>query len=162
MISIALLETLSDAQQQSLFHWRERVFPEEGRGKEWAQSRWHLVASEDAAAVGHIGFNLFEILADGRSLSTLGVGGVVARPEYQGQGIVARLFERLHQKSPDELFSLFCPPYLVPYYRRYGYRRQTGQVWMLQQGEPVRSRFAFMSRGELDAEAEVRLTTAPW
>lgn len=162
MITIEMLETLSDAQQQSLFHWRERVFPEEGRGKEWAQSRWHLVASDGDKAVGHIGFNRFEILVDGSPLSTVGVGGVVARPEYQGQGIVAGLFERLHREYQGELFSLFCPLYLVAYYRRYGYRQQTGQVWMLQQGEPVRSRFAFMSRGELDAGAEVRLATAPW
>lgn len=162
MIAIELLETLSDAQQQSLFHWRERVFPEEGRGKEWAPSRWHLVASDGDKAVGHIGFNRFEIVADGQPLRTLGLGGVVARPEYQGKGIVTQLFERLHREFQGELFSLFCPKYLVPYYQRYGYREQAGEVRILQQGALVRSSFAFMSRGELDAEARVRLTTAPW
>lgn len=162
MLAIELLEFLSYAQQQSLFHWSERVFPEEGRGKEWAQSRWHLVASEGDKAIGHIGFNRFEIVVDGQPLSTIGVGGVVARPEYQGQGIVAGLFERLHEDSEGELISLFCPAYLVPYYRRYGYREQTGEVWFDQRGEPVRSRFAFMSRGELNPAADVRILSAPW
>lgn len=162
MITIEMLETLSDNQQKSLFQWRERVFPEEGRGKEWEQAHWHLVASEGAKALGHIGFNRFELIVAGQPIATLGVGGVVARPEYQGQGIIASLFERLHAEFQGELFSLFCPPYLVPYYRRYDYREQTGEVWFQQGSEQVRSQFAFMSRGELDPEAEIHISSKPW
>lgn len=159
---IEMLETLSDDQQNSLFRWRERVFPEEGRNKEWEQARWHLVASEGAKAVGHIGFNRFELVVDCLPVATLGVGGVVARPEYQGQGIIAGLFERLHKEFQDELFSLFCPPYLVSYYRRYDYREQAGEVWFRQGGARVRSKFAFMSRGNLDPEAEIHISSRPW
>lgn len=96
----------------------------------------------------------------------VGVGGVVVRPEYQGQGIPALLFRELHdqgiRKTGGESFALFCPDRLVMYYERHGYRLHNGDVQFLQWGEKVVSSFKFMHRGAIEPSGPVELTTAPW
>lgn len=150
-----------------LTQWREQVFPIEGRDKEWSPISWHVIAyAGDGHPVGHIGFDSFMILVDSVEHRIIGVGGVVVRPEYQGQRIPTRLFRELHDQGVrhlgTEAFALFCPDRLVSYYERHGYRLHHGEVRFLQWGEKVTSPFRFMHRGSVTPEGLVELMTAPW
>lgn len=150
-----------------LTQWREQVFPIEGRDKEWSSCSWHVVAyAGDGHPVGHIGFDGFTILVNSVEQRVIGVGGVVVRPEYQGQGIPTLLFRELHSQGGchmgAEVFALFCPDRLVSYYERHGYRLHLGEVLFLQWGEKATSSFKYMHRGSIAPEGLVELTTAPW
>ncbi|MFC7367249.1 GNAT family N-acetyltransferase [Vreelandella zhaodongensis] len=150
-----------------LTQWKERVFPEEGRSKEWSPVSWHSIAySEANDPIGHIGFDRFEVLIDAEPRFVIGIGGVVVRPEHQGQGIPALLFNEVHHQASKRLgadvFTLFCPSRLVSYYAKQGYQRHRGGVYFLQQGEKVLSTFEFMHCGELTADGEVVLQSEPW
>ncbi|WP_165771577.1 GNAT family N-acetyltransferase [Vreelandella nigrificans] len=150
-----------------LTQWKERVFPEEGRSKEWTPVSWHSIAySEANDPIGHIGFDRFEVLIDAVPHLVIGIGGVVVRPEYQGQGIPALLFNEVHDQARKHLgagvFTLFCPSRLVTYYEKHGYQRYPGAVYLLQQGEKVLSTFEFMHHGDLAAVGKVVLQSEPW
>lgn len=150
-----------------LTQWKERVFPEEGRGKEWSQVSWHTVAyADDGLPVGHIGFDGFYVNVNSADHLVIGVGGVVVRPEYQGQGIPALLFQEVHNKGEQVvesgIFTLFCPDRLVPYYEKHGYSLHNGGVRFPQFGKRVISRFNFMLKGASLDEGIIELRTAPW
>ena len=150
-----------------LTHWKERVFPEEGRGKEWTPVSWHSIAySEEKNPIGHIGFDSFEVFIDDVPRLVIGVGGVVVRPEYQGKGIPALLFNEVHNQAVKylkaDVFTLFCPSRLVSYYEQHGYQRHLVAVYFLQNNEKVLSNFEFMHCGNLAADCEVVLQSEPW
>ncbi|MGM0824987.1 MAG: GNAT family N-acetyltransferase [Pseudomonadota bacterium] len=98
--------------------------------------------------------------------SVIGIGEVVVRPECQGQGIPALLFNEVYDQASKhcgaEVCTLFCPPRLVSYYQKQGYQRHRGAVYFLQQGETVRSIFDFMHCGDLAEDGEVVLKSEPW
>lgn len=150
-----------------LTQWKERVFPEEGRSKGWSPVSWHSIAySEEDKPIGHMGFDRFEVLIGAVPRLVIGIGEVVVRPECQGQGIPALLFNEVHDQASKhfgaEVCTLFCPSRLVSYYQKQGYQRHRGAVYFLQQGETVRSIFEFMHCGDLAADGEVVLKSEPW
>lgn len=150
-----------------LTQWRERVFPEEGRGKEWSQVSWHTIAyAADGSPAGHIGFDGFFVHAISNDRPVVGIGGVVVRPEYQGQGIPALLFQEVHEQGErvveSNVFTLFCPGRLVSYYEKHGYRLHSDGVRFLQHGQRVESTFNFMVRGGAVEKGVIELQTAPW
>ncbi|RUR30628.1 GNAT family N-acetyltransferase [Vreelandella nanhaiensis] len=156
-----------ESEWRYLTQWKERVFPEEGRGKEWTPVSWHSIAySEANDPIGHIGFDSFEVLVDDVPRLVVGIGGVVVRPEYQGKGIPALLFNEAHAQAIKNLgigvFTLFCPSRLVAYYEKQGYQRYRGAVYFLQQSERVLSTFEFMHYGDLATDGEVLLKSEPW
>lgn len=164
---IAIEETFPDDYRQHLTGWRERVFPEEGIGKQWREVRWHLYAwDKDDLPVAHLGFEGIDITADGVPLRVAGIGGVVVRPEYQGRGVPARLFEHLHREAPalaqTDVFALFCPGRLTDYYARHGYRSYTGRLSFVQFDKVVDSRFEFMTRGYAANPAHIAIDGPPW
>lgn len=116
--------------------------------------------------VGHIGFDRFEVIINAVPRSVIGIGGVVVRPEYQGQGVPALLFNEVLHQAPKHLgtdvFTLFCPPRLVSYYEKQSYQRHLGDVYFLQQGEKVLSSFEFMHHGDIATVGEVVLQGGPW
>ncbi|HEY7885126.1 MAG TPA: hypothetical protein VIC08_09290 [Cellvibrionaceae bacterium] len=157
----------SDEHRQHLTAWRERVFPEEGVGKQWAETAWHiLVYDTPALPIAHLGFDRFLLNADGVDQAVIGVGGVVVRPEYQGQGVPDLLFDTLHREAPDlcntHAFALFCPERLVSYYLRHGYTPVAGEVFFQQFGQQVRSRFELMTYGVELGSARVDINSLPW
>lgn len=150
-----------------LTQWKERVFPDEGRGKEWSQVSWHTIAyAGDGSPVGHIGFDGFNVHVNSTKHLVVGIGGVVVRPEYQGQGIPTLLFQEVHDQGEhiigSSLFALFCPDRLVPYYEKHGYKLHSNGVQFLQYGKRVVSTFNFMFRGGTVEEGVIELQTAPW
>ncbi len=162
-----LCDSLDDDRKQHLFHWRDRVFPEEGIDKQWSDVAWHLLAFDRGKLpIGHIGFDGFDLQLRSEPQRVIGVGGVVVRPECQGQGVPAVMFAALHEQAPQLIgvahFTLFCPPRLVTYYQRHGYTLHRGEVRFMQGAEEVVSTFCFMHRGNLDADAPVRIPSHPW
>lgn len=150
-----------------LTQWKERVFPEEGRGKEWSQVSFHTIAyAADGSPIGHIGFDGFNIRVNSDNLLVVGVGGVVVRPEYQGRGIPSLLFREVHEQGEkiigSNVFNLFCPDRLVHYYKKHGYRLYSGGVQFFQRGRQVASNFNFMFRGGTIERGVIELQTAPW
>lgn len=167
MMEIQITEKIDPGHWHHLTQWRERVFPEEGIGKEWTEVSWHLLAfADDQNPVAHVGFDVFDILIDGVKQKIIGVGGVVVRPEYQGQGIPAILFESLHEQGFEitgvDIYALFCPSRLGAYYSRHGYLRHNGEVWFVQNGVTVLSQFEFMHRGGIAQSAYIELLSPPW
>lgn len=158
---------IEDADWRFLTQWRERVFPEEGRGKEWSPVSWHILAyAEGPNPIGHIGFDRFYIAVDDVDLPVVGVGGVVVRPEYQGQHVPDLMFDELHRQKvlgpQAEIYTLFCPQRLVSYYSKHGYCQFSGAVSFLQRGTRVQSDFEFMWRGGVAESQSVALKGAPW
>ena len=139
-MEIKLIDELTNSQIDHLFHWRERVFPIEGKEFEWAKSKWHLLAlRENNEPTAHLGYADFTISLDNQSQAkVVGVGGVVVRPEDQGKNIPAKLFDFLHNskhaRSLSNIFTLFCPERLVSYYQKHSYRAFDGVVTFLQKG----------------------------
>ena len=92
---------------------------------QWAPLDWHILGLESGKPVAHLGFDRFIVNDAGAKVSVVGIGGVVVRPEFQGKGIPALLFRKLHEDCPEnirsETFTLFCPERLVAYYRKHGY-----------------------------------------
>ncbi|MDQ2076773.1 GNAT family N-acetyltransferase [Marinimicrobium sp. ABcell2] len=167
MINIETVEVVPEEDLTRLMHWREQVFPVEGRGMEWAQSTWHSVAYDAGGqAIGHIGFGAFTLFEDSVERAVIGVGGVVVRPEHQSEGIPAQLFAEVHQQAEQRLgsdiFTLFCPLRLVPYYTRHGYGHHSGPVQFIQKGELVTSNFEFMHRDGLSLDSAIELKGNPW
>lgn len=122
-----------------LTQWKEQAFPEEGRGKEWSQVSWHTIAyAADGSPAALIGFDGFFVHAISNDCPVVGIGGVVVRPEYQGQGIPALLFQEVHEQGErvvgSNVFTLFCPDRLVTYYKKHGYRLHSDGVSFLQHG----------------------------
>ena len=166
-MKIVTKKEIPDKEWAYLTQWRERVFPEEGIGKEWSSTSWHTLAYVDENhPVGHIGFDGFTVRVDAKEHLIIGIGGVVVRPEYQGQGIPALLFDEVHDQGTEtfksEIFALFCPDRLVPYYQRHGYQLQTGTVHFRQYGIKVASAFALMLRGDVAPDSAIELECAPW
>ena len=168
-MKIQLAKELSKQDSDLLFHWRERVFPHEGAKLDWSQPDWHLVASDsESVPVAHLGYSGYLVELDGEEEQTVvGVGGVVVRPEYQGQHIPGLLFEHLHGSRHaleiSSIFTLFCPFRLERYYRKHGYKSFQGDVSFMQ--GPVRTRsenIRFMHRGSLEGSRTVRLRCEPW
>lgn len=139
---------------------------------QWAQPEWHVVASDSKGnAIGHIGFDEFQIAVGGATISVVGIGGVVVRPEYQGQGIPAKLFDYLHRDAGNyvkaEAFTLFCPQRLVSYYQKHGYHLHEGECYFMQNEVSVLSNFQFMYRGKEIAQlvsrtGTIRIPSIPW
>jgi hypothetical protein len=166
-VRIEILETLAQKDADDLFHWRERVFPVEGKDIEWAKPSRHIVTrNENGMAIGHVGLGRFVVISENREIPVIGVGGVVVRPEYQGRGIPAGMFEVLHRGVPGfkgiNCFTLFCPQRLEGYYARYGYRVYDGTVQVVQKEKLVSVDFSFMFRGNCNLGESVTLTGEPW
>jgi predicted N-acetyltransferase YhbS len=167
-MEIALQKGMDPGVWAHLTDWDEFVFPKEGKGMEWASLRWHVIASDQGQPAAHVGFDRFSVGAGGNTVSVVGVGGIVVRPEYQKKGIPARLFEKLHAECPldvvAETFSLFCPDRLVPYYQKHGYRKIERDVCIRQFGRLTKTSFSFMARGKSLSITgkEITVSGPPW
>jgi len=165
-MTLELTQRLGSQDQDDLFHWDRQVFPVEGLALHWCEPSHHLVCREAGRAIGHIGFGRYPLFSDGEPLEVIGLGQVVVRPEYQGQGIPAQLFEALHERAPGvlgpELFALFCPPRLEGYYRRHGYQTHAGRVTSRESEALGHTDFCFMYHGKPRPGKRLVLTTHPW
>lgn len=161
-----IIEQLGEQDRADLFHWAEQVFPIEGRALQWCAPSHHLLYRQSGQAIGHIGFGVHTLLSDGEPLDVIGVGQVVVRPEYQGQGIPKAMFEVLHLRAPallgPKLFTLFCPPRLQTYYCRHGYRTLEGTLASPESAALANSNFYFMYYGRPQPGKRLVLTSHPW
>ena len=160
-------QQLTDADHKSLFGWSERVFPAEGAKYSWVEPTNRIVTRDSGIAIAHLGFSRFNLEINSKSVSTIGVGGVVVRPEYQGKKIPYTMFSKLHSSdflSPQSRFSsLFCPLRLAPYYAKHGYDIFNGRVRFLQNNGHVEAKeFVFMLRGIRELSGDIIIHSKPW
>lgn len=163
-MKLEVTRSMADENWRYLTNWSERVFPDEGLGIQWAECRWHILAyDDDNRPVSHLAFDRFELVADQQTMPVTGVGGVLVRPEYQGQGVPAELFDKLHSSAPpitgSPLFALFCPERLVSYYQRHGYSAFSGEVILAQKPD---HRFRLMTHGQDFNPTSVEIPDKPW
>lgn len=168
-MKISLVDKLSPQESEHLFHWRERVFPEEGKPFVWAQSKWHLLAhQDDSLPLGHLGYGDFRMLLDDDTeITVVGIGGVVVRPEEQGKHIPNKLFEYLHEsahaKDLSALFVLFCPRRLESYYSKHGYTKFEGPYTFVQGGVVTSTNdFALMFYGHPLVASKIHIAGELW
>lgn len=168
-MEIYLVNELTKTQVDHLFHWRDRVFPVEGKDIQWAKSKWHLLAFDGSnEPSAHLGYADFMISFDDHSQEKIvGVGGVVVRPEFQGQNIPEKLFSYLHNsnhaRSLSSIFTLFCPKRLESYYQKHGYRTFQGQFTFLQNGLSVSTdKFILMRYGSHLSSKNIHINSEPW
>lgn len=166
-MKIIIQKGIEKSEEDYLERWGEQVFPIEGRNYTWSPASHHVIARDGTTPVGHIGFGEFNIQTGGNSLTVIGVGGVVVRPEYQGKNIPAKMFKALHEaialSAHTRLFTLFCPKRLVTYYNKHGYTLYEGKVMFMQNKQLVPSaQFCFMHYGSNVLGSFVHLTTEPW
>ena len=166
-MDIQIQQTISEMDWQHLTGWAEQIFPEEGRHLQWSESSHHVIARNELGdAVGHIGFGEFAIKTDEKECFILGVGGVVVRPEYQGQRLPQQMFAKLHAMAFDDFnshtFALFCPPRLVSYYHKFGYKLLEYPVVSRCGDANLLANFCFMIRGDLKFEHAIELKSLPW
>ena len=165
-MEIAIQSELTEDEANHLFKWSECVFPIEGGEFEWAKPQRSIVARDNGLAIAHVGFGLFKVIGDNEK-AVIGVGAVVVRPEYQGQGIPEKMFDVLNAtrvlNAAREAKTLFCPGSLVSYYERHGYKEYCYPVKFMQKnGYTETDNFRFMVRGNLGFFCEVSIPSFPW
>jgi len=158
---------LSKNDVESLFEWSDKVFPVEGKAFKWAESTHHIVARNEDRAIGHIGFGRFKVKGGLLEREVIGVGGVVVRPEFQGQGIPEYMFDILDStetlSSSSTVKALFCPRRLLTYYQRHGYVLYRQGVSFLQGAGYIKTdAFCFMVKGEFDLSCKLQIPSYPW
>ncbi len=166
-MEVIIKSDLSVNDSDHLFKWSDCVFPAEGLRFVWARPERHIVAFVNDSAVGHIGFGRFSVYDGEDRKDVIGVGGVVVRPEFQGQRIPKKMFNLLNTTevldSAHLPKTLFCPKRLVSYYARHGYSEfgyplKFKQDW----GFVESSEFSFMVKGELGFSCAVSIPSYPW
>lgn len=165
-IGTYVTDALPADQWHRLSTWRERVFPVEGKDMQWSDLQHHVIAEDAEGAIANIGFDLFNVLADGQAMDMLGIGGVVVMPDYQGRHLPQHLFQRVREytkkRFPGLPLALFCPPRLISYYKKHNFQLFNGKVTYLQGNLCVDSTFPFMSDVSLQNVTRIDLTTHPW
>ena len=149
-----------------LFKWDEQVFPIEGRDFLWSESTHHIIARDHGKPVGHIGFGKYLVVGEAEK-NVIGVGGVVVRPEYQGQRLPWKMFEVLNSTDTlgarESVKALFCPGRLVSYYESHGYELYVqGFRFMQKEGYTETDKIRFMVRGGLGMSCALSIPSYPW
>ncbi|MGH1470393.1 MAG: GNAT family N-acetyltransferase [Cellvibrionaceae bacterium] len=165
-MKFSIEDHLSRDDDEKLFNWSDQVFPVEANPYTWADSQKHIIARDNDFPAAHLGYGFYTIVTEGQKVTTIGVGDIVVRPEYQGQHIPTTLFEMLHGQeelqTKNILFSLFCPQRLVPYYNHFGYSLYPDSVEFLQDDKYVKCISPqFMTRGP-NIFGHIRIPSEPW
>lgn len=125
-LQVRQVETLSSAEQQSLFGWSPDPFGVAHLGLEWRPKDVHLLLELDGRPVSHVGVLRHEVRSGERIVRLAGLGGVITVPEAQRQGYASQLVQHASRLAFDEwsvnVGLLFCLPRMVPYYERLGWR----------------------------------------
>ncbi len=172
VFTVSVTQSLSPESWANLTNWRERVFPEEGVPYAWRSLPLHAIAkTQTNDVVAHIGFGPCLIECAGTTITVIGVGGVVVRPEFQGHGVPAQLFNAVHTyydtvpaagtNLEPPTYALFCPGRLTPYYRKHGYEVLRHSVTVMQQGTITKIPFTVMTYPRA-LNGDIHVPSNPW
>ena len=125
MITIRQVQAMSDDEKRSLFGWAPDPFGVAKLGLAWRPKDLHFLLEVDQQLVSHVGILKHPVRVGTRSVTLVGLGGVVTVPEAQGQGHASTLIKRATDLAFDDWHVdaglLFCLPRMVPYYERRGW-----------------------------------------
>ena len=131
-VEIRLAEALTDGERQALFGWGENIFGIEDADYRWRPKSFHFITEEGGRALSHVGVLKTTVRAGGVEVTVGGVGGVVTRPEAQGQQYVHAAMRQaayfICKELGAEFGMLFCLPRLAPFYARQGWRMVEDEV----------------------------------
>lgn len=165
-IRIEITDKLSGEDWRVLTTWREHVFSPEGIGMDWTGGELHIRASSGGNAIGHIGFDIYNLIVEGEKFQCVGVGAVVVVPEYQGQRLPMRMFDKLREwrdgKDANLPLVLCCPQYLVKYYKHHGFTEIRDPVFYLQNGIYEPSKFEWMADKPVGGKGSIHIPSNPW
>ena len=165
-VTIEVTDEMTGEDWRVLTTWREHVFSPEGLGMDWIGGKHHILAKAAGQVIGHIGFDMYSLLIDGKESQCIGVGAVVVVPEHQGRHLPERMFSMLRawrdDNSPNLPLALFCPSALVSYYEKHNFIDYVGAVFYIQKGSYQKSKFNFMTDWPIDAGDSVHIPSNPW
>ena len=166
LIEVQVTEKMTDDDWRRLTTWREHVFSPEGLGTDWIEGNMHILASSGGKAVGHIGFDIYTLVIDGKESKCIGVGAVVVIPDFQGQHVPLRMFDKLREwrsKDHSEIpLALFCPKSLVSYYKKHNFTEFTKDVFYTQKENCQKSKFEFMTDKPMNIAESIYIPSNPW
>lgn len=118
---------------------RERIYPPEKlintpmHGIEWAHAQRRVLLYVDDILCAVAGIHEREVLCNGQKLRVAGIGGVMTKPELQGQGygkqVMLNLMTLLGTEARCSFGLLFCEDHNVGFYSKLG--------WILFEGDMV-------------------------
>lgn len=164
-MEIRRVDTLSEADHQTLLGWGEDLFDVSSLGLQWRKKDLHFVLYEEGGPK-----TLVSVLRHEMPLGVIGgVGSVISLPEARGRGHARRVLERATGYLRDDMGAafglLFCLPRLVPFYESQGWRVVEQGVIIDQPGGkiPAPSRVMVLPFTERHWPAErVELGSLPW
>jgi aminoglycoside 2'-N-acetyltransferase I len=108
----------------------------------WARAaRSILVRNDGSELICHVGIHGRDATWNARAVRVGGVGGVVTRAERRRRGFATAAMKRAAQELDADgvdFALLFCEPHNFDFYRRLGWRRFEGEVFVEQPHGRVR------------------------
>ena len=103
----------------------------------WAHADWRVLVSNKAGdVIGHVGIFLRNGTWGSRVVKLGGIGGVAVRQDCRRQGVASAAMRRAAQEMQDvhgvDFGSLFCEPRHAPVYEGLGWRKFTGEGFVMQ------------------------------
>lgn len=133
-IEIRRTRVLSEEDRKALFGRDGNAFSGREPGLEFQEGDLHLVAQEDGKPVGHLSVFKHKVNAGGKRVCIGGVSGLVTVGKGQRRGYARTLMEEAQRILCDEMGvsfgMLFCPPQLVGFCERLGWRTLEEKVYV--------------------------------
>ena len=121
-----------------LMHWAPSVFGGQDVDLDWAPKDHHLFVWAENELAGHVGILKREVTVGDEPVLLGGIGGVVTRPEWQGQGFATAAMRKAVDYLRDELkveFGfIFVQAHRVSFYERMRWRVAANVVYIEQRG----------------------------
>lgn len=155
---------------------RKKIYPPEKlintpmHGIEWAEAQRRVLLYVDDAVCSVAGVHERQIQRDGEAVRVAGIGGVMTKPEFQGQGhgkqVMLYLMQQLRTEKRCAFGLLFCEDHNVEFYRKLGWSLFEGKMLVEQHGKT--GPFAFRNvmvwpiTGPATLGGKLNLCGLPW
>lgn len=103
---------------------------------QWSNAQWRLIVRAGDEIAAQLGLLERDCRVGGQAVRLGGIGGVMTRPAFRGQGLatlaMTAAVEFLRDERPVDFGMLVCLPHLVPFYAGLGWQVVTGPIWIEQ------------------------------
>lgn len=147
-ITLHRLDAFDDADREERRALARAVYPPAeaaewtGRHMEWAAPEWGVCVRVDGGTLASfVGIILRQATRDDAPVHVGGIGGVMTHPAWRGRGLaglgIRRAVEFFHEQGDVAFGLLVCDTRLLGYYGSLGWREFTGELHVLQHGQPA-------------------------